>query len=83
MEDPLPRGNTRREALEREKRAPGRMSREKEWREQDSLRAAAVKEPAGRGRDRDADGMTHATIVTRSTIAGPSYPSIFEKSATR
>jgi hypothetical protein len=45
---------TRREALERERseRQAEWDTREKEWREQDSLRAAAVK-----GRDRDADGI--------------------------
>ena len=47
---------TRREALERERseRQAEWNNREKEWREQDSLRAAAVKD---RSRDRDADGV--------------------------
>ena len=47
---------TRREALERdyETRRAEWDNREKEWREQDSLRGAAVKD---RSRDRDADGV--------------------------
>lgn len=47
---------TRREALEKdyEARRADWDTREKEWREQDSLRSAAAKD---RGRDRDADGI--------------------------